>query len=326
MSKNLIKIYKDKDASLKYLKGKTISILGYGNQGRAQALNLRDSGLRVLIGLPKNNKDRRFALKDGFKVYPPEKAVQSGEIISVLAPDHKHKELYEKSIHKNLTTGKTLVFAHAYSIYFKLIKPPAYIDVILVAPHGPGELVRKLFLEKKGVTSFLAVKKDYSKEALNKALAYARGIGSTRAGAILTTFKDEAIGDLFGEQVVLCGGLSELLKSGFETLVSSGLSPENAYLECIHQLDLIVELIKKYGIAGMFKKISQTAEFGSYISGKKVINEKEMRKILALIKKGDYVKRWTREYESGMGNYKKMKRYWENHLLQKTWERLNKIF
>jgi len=322
----LFKIYKDKDASLKYLKGKTISILGYGSQGKAQALNLRDSGLRVLIGLPQNNKDRRAALKDGFKVYTPEKAVKAGEIISVLAPDHKHKEIYEKSVQKNLTPGKTLVFAHAYSIYFKLIKPPAYIDLILVAPHGPGELLRKLFLEKKGVTSFLAVEKDYSKEAFNKALAYAKGIGSTKAGAILTTFRDEAIGDLFGEQAVLGGGLSELLKSGFETLVSSGFSPENAYLECIHQLDLIVELIKKYGIAGMFKKISQTAEFGSYTSGKKVINKKEMKRILSEIKNGNFAKRWMREYESGMRNYKKMKRYWENHLLQKTWESLNILF
>lgn len=322
----MFKIYKDKDAFLKYLRGKTISILGYGSQGRAQALNFRDSGLNVIIGLPKGNRDIKSALKDGFKVYTPEKAVTEGEIISVLAPDHIHKELYEKSIQKNLSPGKTLVFAHAYSIYFKLIKPPESIDVILVAPHGPGELVRKLFLEGKGVTSFIAVEKDYSKEALNKALAYSRGIGSTKAGAILTTFKDEAIGDLFGEQAVLCGGLSELLKSGFETLVESGLSPENAYLECVHQLDLIVELIKKYGIAGMFKRISQTAEFGSYVSGKSVINKNEMKRILSRIKSGDFAKSWMKEYESGMKNYKKIKKNWETHLIQKTWENLNKLF
>ena len=322
----MFKIYKDKDAFLKYLRGKTISILGYGSQGRAQALNLRDSGLKVVIGLPKRNRDIKSALKDGFKVYTPEKAVKIGDIIPVLAPDHKHKELYEKSIQKNLSPGKTLVFAHAYSIYFKLIKPPENIDVILVAPHGPGELVRKLFLEGKGVTSFIAVEKDCSKKALHKALAYARGIGSTKAGAILTTFKDEAIGDLFGEQAVLCGGLSELLKSGFETLVESGLSPENAYLECVHQLDLIVELIKKYGMSGMFKKISRTAEFGSYISGKSVINKNEMKRILSRIKSGDFAKRWMKEHESGMKNYKKMKKSWEKNLLQKTWENLNKLF
>ena len=321
----MLKIYKDKNASLKYLKGKTISILGYGSQGRAQALNLRDSGLEVIIGLSPKSKDRKIAVKDGFKVFSPEKAVKNGEIISVLAPDHKHKELYEQSIQGNLSSGKTLIFAHAYSLFFKQIRPPEFIDVILVAPHGPGELVRKLFLEGKGVTSFIAVKQDYSGKALDKALAYAKGIGSTRAGAILTSFEDEAIGDLFGEQAVLCGGLSELLRAGFETLVESGLSPENAYLECVYQLDLIVELIKKYGIAGMFDRISQTAEFGSYVSGKKVINRKQLKNILSEIKNGNFARRWMKEYESGMKNYKQMKKSWKNHLLQKTWERLNKL-
>lgn len=326
MVKKPFKIFKDKDASLRYLKGKTISILGYGSQGRAQALNLRDSGLEVIIGLPRNNKDRKVAFKDGFKVYTPEEAVKRGDLISVLAPDHKHKELYEKSIKKNLSLGKTLVFAHAYSIYFKLIKPPDYIDIILVAPHGPGELLRKLYLEKKGMTSFVAVQKNYSKKGLNKALAYAKGIGSTSEGAILTTFKEEAIGDLFGEQAVLCGGLSELLRCGFETLVESGLSPENAYFECVHQIDLIVELIKRYGIAGMFDKISRTAEFGSYISGKRVINKKGMEKILSEIKKGDFVRRWTNESKIGMKNYKRMRKYWKIYPLQKTWKRLNRQF
>ena len=310
---------------MKYLKGKTVSILGYGSQGKAQALNLRDSGLEVIIGLPGKSKDLKTALTDGFKVFRPHKAVQIGDIIPVLAPDHKHKELYEKSIQKNLSPGKTLVFAHAYSIYFKQIRPPEFIDVILVAPHGPGELVRKLFLEGKGVTSFIAVEQDYSGKALDKALAYAKGIGSTKSGAILTTFEEEAIGDLFGEQAVLCGGLSELLKSGFETLVESGLSPENAYLECVYQLDLIVELVKKYGIAGMFSRISQTAEYGSYVSGKKVINKKQMKNILSEIKNGNFTRRWMKEYERGMKNYKQMKKSWKNHLLQKTWERLNKF-
>lgn len=321
----MLKIYKDKDASLEYLKGKIISILGYGSQGRAQALNLRDSGLEVIIGLPAKSKDVKTVLRDDFKIYRPEKAVQIGDIISVLASDHKHKELYEQSIRGNLSSGKTLIFAHAFSIHFKLIKPPEYVDVVLVAPHGPGELVRKLFLEGKGVTSFIAVEKDYSGKALDKALAYAKGIGSTKAGAILTTFKDEAIGDLFGEQAVLCGGLSELLRSGFETLVESGLSPENAYLECVYQLDLIVELIKKYGIAGMFDRISQTAEFGSYVSGKKVINKKQMKNILSEIKNGNFARKWMKEYESGMKNYYQMKKSWKNHLLQKTWERLNEF-
>jgi ketol-acid reductoisomerase len=321
----LLKIYKDKDASLKYLKGKTISILGYGSQGRAQALNLRDSGLEVIIGLPGKSRDLKTALKDGFKVFQPHRAVQIGDIISVLAPDHKHKELFEESIRKNISPGKTLVFAHAYSIYFGLVKPSGFVDVILVAPHGPGVLVRRLFLEGKGVTSFIAVEKDYSGQALDKALAYAKGMGSTKAGAIQTTFEDEAIGDLFGEQAVLCGGLSGLLKAGFETLVESGLSPENAYLECVYQLDLIVELIKNYGVAGMFDRISQTAEYGSYISGKKIVNKNQMKKVLSVIRNGNFARKWSGEYKSGMKNYKQMKRYWRNHLLQKTWKRLNKL-
>ncbi|HVP36126.1 MAG TPA: ketol-acid reductoisomerase [Terriglobales bacterium] len=321
----MLKIYKDKDASLKYLRGKTISILGYGSQGRAQALNLRDSGLKVIIGLPGKSKDIKAALKDGFKVLRPDKAVGIGNIISVLAPDHTHKELYEDSIRKNLSPEKALVFAHAYSIHFGLIKPSEFVDVVLVAPHGPGVLVRELFLEGKGVRSFIAVEKNYSGKALDKALAYAKGIGSTKAGVIQTTFEDEAIGDLFGEQAVLCGGLSELLKAGFETLVESGLPPENAYLECVYQLDLIVELIKKYGIAGMFDRISQTAEYGSYLSGKKIIDKNQMTKVLSGIKNGKFTGRWMKEYENGMKNYKKMKRYWKNHLLQKTWEKLSKF-
>ena len=314
-----LKIYKDKDADLKYLKGIPIAILGYGSQGRAQALNLKDSGLRVIVGLPKKSRSTQIARKDGFEVYPTDRAAELGQIISVLAPDHLHKKIYHDDLKRNLPAGKTLLFACGFSIYFKLILPPEDIDVIMVAPHAPGEVMRKFFLEKKGVPCFVAVEQDYSGQAKKKALGYAEAIGCTKAGAIETTFKDESIGDLFGEQAVLCGGLTELLKAGFEVLVESGLSPENAYLECVHQLDFIVDTIKSHGIAGMFDRISKTAEYGSYLVGKRVVDDqvkKEMKKILKEIEDGSFAKEWVKEYESGMKNYIKMKRTHSEHPIE----------
>jgi ketol-acid reductoisomerase len=336
-----LKIYKDKEAHLRYLKGKTIAIIGYGSQGKAQALNLKDSGLNVIIGLPKKSKSLMIAKKDGFKVFTTEKATQLGDIFSILAPDHLHQEIFESQIKKNLGPNQALIFAHATTIYFKLIQPPKYVDVILVAPHGPGELLRKggacplRFSEAyKGLpykipptrmTAFLAIHQDYSGNAKKIGLAYAKGVGLTKDGIIQTTFKDEAIGDLFGEQAVLCGGLSELIKSGFETLVEDGLSPENAYLECVHQIDLIVNLIKSYGIAGMYNRISQLAEYGSYLSGKRVINKAQMKKILDQIKNGTFIKNWIKEYKGGMRNYKKMKKAYQKHLLEKTAAKMRKV-
>ena len=314
-----LKIYKDKDADLKYLKEIPIAILGYGSQGRAQALNLKDSGLRVIVGLPKKSRSMPIAQKDGFEVCPTDRAAKSGQIISVLAPDHLHKEIYHDDLKRNLSAGKTLLFACGFSIYFKLILPPKDVDVIIVAPHAPGEMVRKSFLEKKGVPCFIAVEQDYSGKGRKKALAYAKAIGCTRAGAIETTFKDESIGDLFGEQAVLCGGLTELLKTGFEVLVESGLSPENAYLECVHQLDFIVDTIKSHGIAGMFDRISKTAEYGSYLVGKRVVDDQvknEMKKILKEIEDGSFARGWIKEYESGMKNYIKMKRTHSEHPIE----------
>lgn len=305
-----MKIYRDEDADLRYLKEMPIAIIGYGSQGRAQALNLKDSGLQVIVGLPQNSKSIKTAQKDGFEVYPTEKAAKLGQLISVLAPDHLHNKIYDEQLKRNLSEGKTLLFACGFSIYFKLIVPPKEVDVIMVAPHAPGEVMRKFFLEKKGVPCFIAVEQNYTGKAKQKALAYAKAIGSTKAGAIETTFRDESIGDLFGEQVVLCGGLTELLKAGFEVLVESGLPPENAYLECVHQLDFIVNTIKSHGIAGMFDRISKTAEYGSYLSGERVINDrtkKEMEKILKEIEDGSFAKRWIKEYESGMKNYLHLK-------------------
>lgn len=314
-----MKIYRDKDADLRYLKGIPIAIIGYGSQGRAQALNLKDSGLKVIVGLSKKSKSVKAAQKDGFEVYPTDEAAGLGQIISVLAPDHLHKKIYDDHLKKNLSASKTLLFACGFSIYFKLILLPEDVDVIMVAPHAPGEVVRQFYLEKKGVPCFVAVEQDYSGRAKKKALAYAKAIGCTRAGVIETTFRDEAIGDIFGEQAILCGGLTELLKAGFEVLVESGLSPENAYLECAHQLDFIVDTIKSHGITGMFDRISKTAEYGSYLAGKRVINDrvkKEMKKILKEIEDGSFAKRWIKECESGMKNYVKMKRTHSSHPIE----------
>ncbi len=314
-----MKIYKDRDADLKYLQGIPVAIIGYGSQGRAQALNLKDSGLQVIVGLPPKSKSVKIARKDGFEVYPTDEAAGLGQIISLLAPDHLHKKIYDDHIKRNLSASKTLLFACGFSIYFKLVLPPKNVDVIMVAPHAPGEVMRKFYLEKKGVPCFVAVQQNYTGKAKKKTLAYAKAIGCAKTGAIQTTFRDESIGDLFGEQAILCGGLTELLKVGFEVLVESGLSPENAYLECVHQLDFIVDTIKSYGIAGMFDRISKTAEYGSYLAGKRVIDDrvkKEMKKILKEIENGSFAKTWIKEYESGMKNYLNMKKTTSKHPIE----------
>ncbi len=319
--------YRDRDANLRYLKDKIIAVIGYGKQGRTQALNLRDSGFDVIIGLPEKSKSKGTAHRDGFRVYSTEKATKSGDLISILAPDHLHREIYQQ-IDPHLSPGKTLLFACGFSIHFQLILPPDFVDVIMVAPHAPGEVMRKLFLEGKGVPCFVAVEQDRSGYAKKKALAYAKAMGCTKAGVFETTFEHEAIGDLFGEQAVLCGGLTELLKTGFEVLVDAGLPPENAYLECVHQLDFIVNTIKSYGIAGMFDRISKTAEFGSYLSGRKVITKqtkRQMEKILKEVEDGAFVERWTKEYEGGMRNYRKLKKQVKGHPIEKVSKKIRAL-
>jgi ketol-acid reductoisomerase len=321
-------IYRDGQADLKYLHGRTIAVIGYGSQGRAQALNLRDSGLQAIIGLPLRSKSRKLALKDGFEVYGTEQAADLGDVVSVLTPDHMHKKIYHQQLRPNLRPGKTLTFASGFSVHFELVTPPESVDVIMVAPHAPGQVMRKLFLQGKGVSCFVAVHQDYTGSAKKKALAYAKAIGSTRPGAFWTTFEDEAVGDLFGEQAVLCGGLSQLLTTGFEVLVEAGLPPENAYLECVHQLDHIVDTIKSYGIRGMFDRISQTAEFGSYLSGRRVISEKvkgQMQKILKEIESGAFARKWIREYEGGMRNYVRLKRQVAGHPIEKIGRRIRRL-
>jgi ketol-acid reductoisomerase len=322
-----IKVYSDRQARLRYLKRKVIAILGYGNQGRAQALNLRDSGLNVIVGLPKGSKSRPKVREDGFDLYLTSQAVRLADVISLLAPDHLHQRIYRREIKPNLSPGKTLLFACGLSVHFKLIVPPDFVDVIMVAPHAPGEVMRNLYLDGKGVPCFIAIKQDTSGDAKNRALAYAKAIGCARAGAFETTFEHEAVGDLFGEQAVLCGGVSELLKVGFEVLVKAGLPPENAYLECVHQLDYIVNTVKAHGIAGMFDRISRTAEYGSYLSGKRVIDKQtkeRMTRILKEIQDGSFVRAWLKECETGMKNYDKLKRQAKRHPIEEVSKRMRK--
>lgn len=322
------RMYADRHADLEYLNGSTIAIVGYGSQGRAQALNLRDSGLDVVVGLPKRSRKTRLARKDGFSVYSTEHAAKSGSLVSILAPDHLHQRIYQKQIEPYLSFGKTLLFACGFSIHSGLILPPDFVDVVMVAPHAPGEVVRNLFLQGKGVPCFIAVGQDKSGHAKKRALAYAKAIGCTRAGAFETTFEHEAIGDLFGEQAVLCGGLTELLRAGFDVLVEAGIPPENAYLECVHQLDYIVNTIKSYGIAGMFERISKTAEFGSYVSGKRVITadvRRRMERILKEIKDGKFAREWMKEHETGMRRYRRLKKKAAQHSIEKASRKIRRL-
>ncbi|HDL09762.1 MAG TPA: ketol-acid reductoisomerase, partial [Candidatus Omnitrophica bacterium] len=269
----MAKIYYDKDADIKFIRGKTVAIIGYGAQGRAQALNLRDSGVNVLVAELKNTPNYNQAVKDGFKPLSASEVTKSADVIQMLTQDHVQPMVYEE-IKPYLKKGRALGFSHGFNIHFHQIVPPPNIDVFMVAPKGPGTLVREMYVHKKGVPCLVAVYQDYTKKAKKLALAYARAIGGTKAGVIETTFKEETETDLFGEQVVLCGGVTELIKAGFETLVGAGYQPEIAYFECLHELKLIVDLIYKNGIQKMREVISDTAEYGDYTRGKRIINEK----------------------------------------------------
>ncbi len=316
-----LKVYSDKQADLRHLRNKTIAVLGYGNQGRAQALNLRDSGLDVRVGLSRKDRSMRLAKQDGFRVWSMDRAVQAADLVSVLIPDHVHAEAFKRHVRPSLRPGQTLLFACGLSVYFELVVPPEFVDVVMVAPHAPGEIMRNLFEHGKGVPCFVAVWQDSSGTAKKTALAYAKAVGCTRAGAFETTFELEAVGDLFGEQAVLCGGVPELVRAGFETLTEAGFPPENAYLECLHQLDFIVDAVKKYGIAGMYDGISQVAEYGSYISGRKIVNKQVKRRMASLlkeIKSGAFLKSWMNEYRSGMKNYRRLKRGIRKHPIEQV--------
>ena len=319
------KVYTDNDADLGVFKNKTLAIIGYGSQGHAHALNLKDSGCKVIIGLYPGSKSRQVATQHGLEVVDTAEAVRRADVIMVALPDMKQADVYVRDILPNLAKGKTLMFSHGLAIHFGLIKAHKDIDVIMVAPKGPGHLVRRLYVEGKGMPALIAVGQNKSKKAKQTALAWAKGIGSTRAGVLQTTFKEEAETDLFGEQAVLCGGASALVQAGFETLVEAGYQPEMAYFECLHELKLICDLMYESGIAGMRFSISETAKYGDITRGPRVIDgrvKKEMKKILKEIQSGQFTREWVAEYRGGLKNYRKLLAKGEKHLIEKTGSRL----
>jgi ketol-acid reductoisomerase len=319
------KIYTDKDADLGQLKGKTCAVIGFGSQGHAHALNLKESGVKVIIGLYPESKSRAVAKDKGFEVVDTAEAVRRGDVIFVAVPDTKIPAVYNADIAPNLSKGKTLLFSHGFAIHFKTIQPPKDVDVIMVAPKGPGHIVRRQFTEGKGVPALIAVYQNPSKKAKKTALAWAKGVGGTRGGVIETTFKEETETDLFGEQTVLCGGASALVQAGFETLVEAGYSPEMAYFECLHELKLIVDLMNESGIAGMRFSISETAKWGDVSVGPKIIDagvKKRMKAALKDIQTGKFAKGWIKEYEGGYKTYRKLLADGEKHSIEKTGTRL----
>src|SRR5438128_99720 len=319
------KVYSDKDADLNVLQGKTLAVLGFGSQGHAHALNLKDSGCNVIIGLYEGSKSIPVAKEKGFEVYPTAEAVRRADVIFVALPDTKQPAAYEKDIAPNLGKGKTLLFSHGFSIHFKTIVPPKEVDVILVAPKGPGHIVRRQFTEGKGVPALIAVYQSPSKKGKKIASACAKGIGGTRASVIETTFQEEAETDLFGEQTVLCGGLSALVLAGYETLVEAGYQPEMAYFECLHELKLIVDLMNEAGISGMRFSISETAKWGDVSVGPKIVDasvKKRMKTALKDIQSGKFAKGWIAEYEGGYKKYNALLKQGEQHPIEKTGARL----
>ncbi len=321
----MAKIYYDKDADLNVLKDKTIGIIGYGIQGRGQSLNLRDSGLNVIVSEIETSPNYQTAIQDGFKPMDAGKTAQKADIVQILTQDHLQAEIYKKSIRRHMKAGKALVFSHGFNIHFGQIKPPADVDVWMIAPKGPGSFVRRQYEEGKGVPCLVAIQQNPSGNALKWALAYAKGLGGTRAGVFETSFKEETETDLFGEQVVLCGGTTELVKAGYETLVAAGYAPEMAYFECLHELKLIVDIIYEEGIAGMRKRVSDTAEYGDYTRGPRIINErtrKEMQKILKEIQSGKFAREWMRENKQGRPNFAKMREDQGNHQIEEVGKRL----
>jgi ketol-acid reductoisomerase len=306
----MVKRFYEKDGSIEPLKGKKIAIIGYGSQGHAHALNLRDSGLDVVVGLPANSKSRTKAKSAGLEVLDTAAAAKAAEVMMILVPDHIQGPLYESDIAPHLTTGKTLMFAHGFSIHFGAIKPPADVDVSMIAPKAPGHRVREVFTEGSGVPALVAIYQDFSGKALENALAYATGLGCMRAGVIETSFREETESDLFGEQAVLCGGAAELIRAGFQTLVDAGYAPEIAYFECLHELKLIVDLIYEGGLSYMRFSVSDTAEYGDYTRGPRIVNDEtraEMKRILAEIQSGEFARQWIGENQSGRHKFLHMR-------------------
>jgi len=322
------KIYYDQDADLSLLKGKKIAVIGYGSQGHAHALNLRDSGQDVVVGLYKGSKSWAKVEKDGVRVATVAEAAQMGDIIMILLPDQVHRSTFEESIKGALTKGKTLMVAHGFSIHFNQVVAPHDVDVSMIAPKAPGHVMRDLFTQGPGVPALLAVRQDVSGKARDMALAYGKGVGCTRAGVIETTFKEETETDLFGEQTVLCGGVSALIKAGFETLVEAGYQPEVAYFECMHEMKLIVDLFYQGGLAYMRYSVSDTAEYGDYTRGPRIVSEEtraEMRRILREIQLGQFAREWVLENQANRAGFLAMRRVEADHQIEEVGKRLRSM-
>ena len=324
----MAKVYYEKDGDIKNLAGKTVAIIGYGSQGHAHALNLRDSGVKVIVGLAPNSASRAKVQAQGLEVFDVAEATKRADVIMILVPDQTAAKVYKESIGPHLTAGKTLAFAHGFSIHFKFITPPADVDVIMIAPKCPGHRLRELFTEGVGVPSLLAIEQNPTGKAEATGLAYAKGIGSLKAGVIGTTFKEETETDLFGEQTVLCGGVSALITTAFETLVDAGYQPEIAYFECLHELKLIVDLIYQGGIKYMRYSVSDTAEYGDYTRGPRVVDEhvrETMKKVLAEVQSGEFANQWMAENEAGREKFLAMRAKGAGNLIEKVGSELRKM-
>ena len=323
------KIFYQSDCDLNLLKDKTVAIIGYGSQGHAHALNLHESGINVVVGLYEGSKSKPIAEAAGLKVLNVADAAKAADVIMILIPDEKQADIYKSEIAPNLTAGKALMFAHGFNIHYGQIKPPADVDVLMIAPKGPGHTVRSEYVEGKGVPCLIAVEQDATGKAHDIGLAYALGIGGARAGVLETTFRNETETDLFGEQAVLCGGVTALMKAGFETLVEAGYPAENAYFECIHEMKLIVDLIYQGGFSRMRYSISDTAEFGDYETGKRLITEetkKEMKKVLTEIQDGTFASKWINENKVGRSHFNSCRRIESEHELESVGKELRKMY
>ena len=322
------KIYYDQDADLGLLKGRKIAIIGYGGQGHAHALNLKDSGQDVIIGLYKGGKTWARAEKDGLKVAPVADAAKMGDVVMILLPDQTQRSVFEESIRGGLTKGKMLMFAHGFNIHFNQVVPPPDVDVTMIAPKAPGHVMRDLFTQGPGVPALVAVQQDVTGKAKEMALAYGRGVGCTRAGVIETTFKEETETDLFGEQAALCGGISHLIKASFETLVEAGYQPEVAYFECMHEMKLIVDLFYQGGLAYMRYSVSDTAEYGDYTRGPRIVSDEtkvEMKKILGEIQSGQFAREWVLENQANRAGFLAMRRRDADHQIEEVGKRLRSM-
>ena len=324
----MAKVYYDKDATLAILRGKKIAVVGYGSQGHAQAQNLRDSGLKVMVSELEGSDNWKLAVKDGFKPVSASEAAKEADLIQILTQDDVQARLYKTSVEPHLKKGKVLIFSHGFNIHFSQIVPPGNVDVIMIAPKGPGHIVRRMFVEGGGVPCLIAIQQNASGEAKKIALAYAKGIGGTRAGVIETTFKEEVETDLFGEQCVLCGGVTELIKAGFDTLVEAGYQPEIAYFECLNELKLIVDLIFEGGLTYMRYSVSDTAEYGDYTKGPRVIDastRQRMKQILQDVQSGDFARDWILENQAGRPVYHALKKRDAEHPIEIVGKELRKM-